>query len=97
MKLVVLLVFAPLAFCQAVPEVHLLDRLNPPQNSVMERFKSMKLIVPEKPVRVIRVAKACAIPPEQALPKNDKTDYKMRIVKPGGMEVAAIGADPCPM
>jgi hypothetical protein len=97
------LAFCPALFAQAAPEIHLLDNLNPNPGFITS-LKSLKLLDSKNPLTFLYVApkaKACAIPLAQALRPGDRTDYKMRIVKPNLPEaqLAAtsprIGADPC--
>ena len=102
------LVFGAVAFAQQAPEVHLLDRLNPArQDRLAQRLKSLTLLTPGRlPENAIVLQfapqlKVCAIPLRQALPQNDRTQYKMRIAKPKLSEeqLAAtaprIGPDAC--
>jgi hypothetical protein len=96
MKLAAFFAFAPLAFCQAPPEVHLFPIEPLPQIPMVDRSKStIPPVAPAKP----QARPACAIPLAQALPRNEKTDYKMPILtpaEPAPADVVKIGADPCP-
>ena len=97
------LAFCPALFAQAAPEIHLLDNLNPNPGFITS-LKSLKLLDSKNPrlfVLAMAKSKACAIPLAQALRPGDKTDYKLRIVKPNLPEaqLAAtaprIGVEPC--
>lgn len=81
--------FCAVAFGQSAPGIlnnpGLLDNLNPSQaDRLQQHLKTLRLIPPQAP-RVIVMRKnpeVCAVPLLQALPPNDKTDYKLRIFRP---------------
>lgn len=84
MKLVALsLVFCAAAVCQDAVQTSILDSLNPKMPDLAQRFKSMKLLLPPKPVIVITgKPKVCAIPLLNALPAKGSVDYKIQVVRP---------------
>jgi hypothetical protein len=98
MKLAALFAFAPLAFAQAPPDVNVQDMINLAQKNMEERIREMKLMpqaIHAKAIVIAKKAPVCAIPLAQALPPADKTDYKMRTVKPAGPDIPKIGLDAC--
>jgi hypothetical protein len=77
--------FCAVAFGQSAPPVGLLDKLNPSQaDRLKQHLKTLKLTPLHSPTVVVvrRNPGVCAVPLLQALPPNDKTDYKLRVFRP---------------
>jgi len=96
MKLVALsLVFCAMAVCQDAVQSSILDGLNPKMPDLAQRFKSMKLLIPGRPVIVVTgEPKICAIPLLNALPARSSVDYKIRVVKPAWTDAQLAATAP---